>query len=482
MSRTRTIARNALALAAADIVGKLASLGFYVVMARKLGEHGFGAYTFALSLAQLMTVFAGFGIDEWIARTVARDADSAPRLMTDALLAKAVFGLTGVAAAVAVALAGGYPREVALTVALLAFGALAELFMNVFNATFQGLDDLRVPAAASVLQRLAIAGGGIAALLAGAGIVTIAAIYFAAAMAAAALVAGRLAARGVRPERTPSRARALRLVRGTFALGLTVLLNTMLFRVDAVLVSLIKGTAAVGFYGAAYRLLESPLFIAYGLTAALLPALSRASRSTTPSVGELAEAGLKLIVCALAPVGVAFAVLADPIVRLVFSPDFAPAVPALRLLGGAAALYGVGYFSAFVLLSQGRQGVLPWVTASVLAFNLAANLALIPLLSFRGAALVTSLSEAGLAAGFLFHVVRVTGPLSVRRICAAPLAGCAAIALVTVAIGPGLAALAIAPVAYVAVLVAVDWRLYPADVQRLAAIVRPRVRRAPLND
>jgi O-antigen/teichoic acid export membrane protein len=468
----RTIARNALAVAAAQVLGKVASLGFYVVMARQLGEQGFGAYTFALALTQLTTVFAGFGIDEWMARTIARDATTAPRLITDALVAKAVFGTLGAAAAVVFAAAAGYSGEVTATVALLAAGALVELGMNIFNATFQGLDDLRVPAAATLLQRASIGVIGVVALVAGAGIVVAAAIYLVCTLAAATLVAARLVAQGVRPEPPPSAARALALVGTTFALGLTVLLNTALFRVDAVLLSLIKDNAAVGFYGAAYRLLESPLFIAYGLTAALLPPLSRASRASTPSLGELAEAGLKLIVCALAPIGTAMAVLAEPIVELLYSSDFAPAIPAVRLLGGAAALYGVGYFCAFVLIAQGHQRVLPKVTACVLVFNVAANLALIPSQSFRGAALVTSLSELGLAAAFLTFTVRLTGALSVRRIVSGPLAGCAAIALVALALGPDLPALVVAPLAYLAVLVAVERRLFPADVRRLIAAVR----------
>ncbi|RKQ91782.1 O-antigen/teichoic acid export membrane protein [Solirubrobacter pauli] len=468
----RTIARNALAVSAAQVLGKLASLGFYVVMARVLGEQGFGAYTFALSLAQLTTVFAGFGIDEWMARTIARDPKTAPRLMTDALVAKSAFGVAGCVAAVVFAVVAGYSGEVQLTVAFLALGALVELYMNIFNATFQGLDDLRWPAAATMLERASIGIIGIVALLAGAGIVVVAAIYLACALAATALVMVRLAAIGVRPAPSPSAARALGLVKMTFTIGLTVLLNTALFRVDTVLLSLIKDDAAVGFYGAAYRLLESPLFVAYGMTAALLPALSRASRTSAPPLRDLVETGLKLILCALAPIGTAFAVLAEPIVDVVYGPDYADAVAAVRLLGGAAALYGVGYFGAFVLIAQGRQRILPQITAGVLVLNVVLNLVLIPAWSFRGAALVTSLSELLLAIAFMGYAMRVAGRLSARRVLSGPLAGCVAIALVALALGPTVPALVVAPIAYVVVLLAVERWLYPQDLRTLVAMVR----------
>ena len=478
MTGARTIARNALVVGIAQILGKLVSLGFYVVMARMLGEEGFGAYIFALSLAQLMVVFAGFGIDEWIGRTVARDPTTAPRMMMDALVAKTVFGTLGAVLAVVSAVVAGYSSAVQATVALLAAGALLELGMNTFNAVYQGLDDLRVPAAAALLQRVSIGLIGIVALLAGAGIVVAAAIYFACTLVAAIVVATRLAAHGVKPEMPPSPAGALTLVRTTFALGLTVLLNTALFRIDTVLLSLIKDNAAVGFYGAAYRLLESPLFLAYALTGALLPSLARATRTSTPPIGELAAVGLKLILSALAPIGTVFAVLAEPIVELLFSADYAPAIPAVRILGGAAALYGVGYFCTFVLIGQGKQRVLPKITAVVLVSNVALNLVLIPVWSFRGAALVTSLSELALAVALLTFTVRITGPLPVRRIVSGPLAGCAAIAVVTLAIGPGLLSLTVVPFVYVAVLVGAELRLYPEDFRRVLATVRP----APVSE
>ena len=44
------------------------------------------------------------------------------------------------------------------------------------------------------------------------------------------------------------------------------------------ILSQLKGNDAVGFYGVAYRLLESTLFITYTFVAALLPTLSRLDR------------------------------------------------------------------------------------------------------------------------------------------------------------------------------------------------------------
>lgn len=471
MSAARVIARNTGVQAAADILGKVASLAFYVVMARELGQRGFGDFTFALSLALVLTMFAEFGIDALITRTVAVERGTARQLLTDSLLVKAGFGLIGVIAAVVVAFVGGYTAEVRAAVAILAVAAVVDLLAKSFYAVFQALDDMAPIAASFMLQRYVTAAVGIVALLAGADVVAVAAIYLGGALLALAYSAWRLARR-VRPSRVVSPARGRVLVRASAALGVLVLLQTALFRIDAVILSQLKGNDAVGLYGVAYRLLESTLFLSYTFVASLLPTLSRLTRESTPTVGEAFELGLKLIASALLAVGTCFALFAEPMVHILYSKEFDEAIPAVRLLGGAAAFYGVSYLAAHVLIAQRRQGVLPWITLGVLILNVVLNLLLIPEYSFKGAAAVTSVSEIALATGALWFALRITGPVAVRRIATGPVAGCVAICAVAAVAGTGLLGLVLGALVYLPVLYAVEHRLFPHDVRRLRDVVR----------
>ena len=52
--------------------------------------------------------------------------------------------------------------------------------------------------------------------------------------------------------------------------GLQDLFSVMLFRLDTVILSLMATQAAVGRYGAAYRLFEATLFITYALMGAFV--------------------------------------------------------------------------------------------------------------------------------------------------------------------------------------------------------------------
>ena len=472
MTVLRTVARNTSVQAGADILGKLASLAFFVVMARELGQEGFGAFTFALSLALLTTAFAGFGLDDLIARDVSRDPAVAPRLVTDALLARTTSALAAAAVAVGIAWLGGSSPEVQLAVALLGLAAALDTVGKVFQATFQGLDDLRPVAATMLIQRVFTAVVGVALLLAGAGVVAMAAVYLAGMVLAQSYVALRLVRHGVRPERRLSVARSATLVRASAALGVAVVLDTVLFRVDATMLAFMKTEADVGIYGAAYRLLESTLFLSWAFVAALMPTLSRLSPATSPSVGEVYEVGTKLILAILLPIGAGFVVFAEPVVDLLYGAEYEEAVSAVRLLGGAAGLYGIAYLSASTLIAQRRQAVLPWATGAVLAVNVVLNLLLIPEYSYDGAAFATSASQLLIAVVLLVAAIRATGAVSPVRVLAGPAVGCAALVGVAAVAGVSLVTLVLAGAAYVLVLVSVEHRLYPDDVRLLLSVGR----------
>jgi O-antigen/teichoic acid export membrane protein len=441
------------------------------VLARELGVDGFGLFTFGASLALLVVTPAGFGIDTIVARDIARDRTAMHHLVWNALAMKAVSGTVAVGVAIGVAAIGGYEEPAPLVIALLAVAAFAELMAKTLYSVFLGLEDMRPPSLALLLQRTLTAGFGIAAVLAGAGVVTVAWLYLAGVLLAFAWTARRVAARarprialGLRPARS--------LLAASLPSGVNVLLSTVLFRVDMLILSLLVGTVAVGLYGAAYRLLESTLVLSYAVAVAMLPTLSRASRSSAPTLAEAYESAAKVIAMTLVPVGCVFALFAGVLVDVLYGAEYAGAASALRLLGGAAALYGVSHLGLYVLIAQRRQRAVPWITAAVAVLNVTLNLVLIPRFSIDAAAFVTSLSELTLAALMTWAAIRVSGRISARRILAGPLAGASAMAAVALAAGTGLAGLVLAVAAYPVTLFLVERRLHPGDVRLLLEVLR----------
>lgn len=462
---SRRIARNAGVLVVGDIAAKVASLAFYIAMARALGQSGFGDFNFALSLSVVLITISGFGLDSLLTREIARDSDEIHRMLWNTIGAKLVFGTVAVFAATGIALIGNYSAEVTLTVTILSIATLTELLGKSIGGVFQGVEDMAPVAIASIVQRFSTAIMAITALLAGAGLLAVSVLYLLGAILGLIYSVFALRRRDLNPRVTLSREHMRALVVASVPIGIGGIFNTILYRLDSTLLSFLDSNDAVGLYGAAYRLLDSTLFISFFFVGAMFPVLSRLKRDTDPTSREAFEVGTKVLVATLLPLGACFVLFADPLIVALYGHDFDAAASAVQLLGGAAVLYGVAYLSTSFLIAQDRQRVLPWIVGGVAVQNVVLNFILIPSHSYNGAAVATTVSEVTLAAVATFFAIRETGPLSPRRMLAGPVIACLVMTGVTVAVGATLPALALAVVVYAATLIGAERWLYPGDLR-----------------
>jgi O-antigen/teichoic acid export membrane protein len=474
----RGVARNTTVQFVGQGLSKLASLALYVVVARTLGVRLFGDLVFALSISALMTALAGFGIEGVVVRGVARDRERARRLLSEAIVLKLPLGLVGIGGAVVVSLLGGYRPDVRTAVLVLSVGSVLDLIAANYYAIFQAMGDL-LPASVCVFAQRSISSAlGITLALAGAGVALLSFAFLAASVGALAIVAVWLARRGVVPNRRPTLAGVRSLGVSSFPLGVNNMFSTILFRADATMLSLMKGSYAVGLYGVAYRLLESTLFVTYTFTAALVPALARLRRDTQPSSARVYELGNTVLALALVPIGDFLVAFPHVIVATLYGAHYHAADTVMRLLGGAAVLYGFAYLAAWAVFLADRDRVLPWVHGLAAAQNVGMNLAIIPPLSYDGAAISTTVCEATRTVLLMWYAVRAMGPIRLGRILLAPSVGTLAIAGVALGAGVGLAGCALAALAYAACVAAVELLVFPAD----AGMLRSALGRGRLAD
>lgn len=323
-----------------------------------------------------------------------------------------------------------------------------------------------------MVQRLTAAALGIALLLAGAGIVPIAAAYSAG--AALGLAVGVVALRraiGRHPLlRAPSGWAGV--ARASAGFATQDALNVLRFRADAVLLAVIPSSAAVGQYGAAYRLFEASTFITAAVTGAFNPMFVYLDDATEPTLGAAFERTLKLVVAAL-PCAVALAMLADGLCELMFGPGFDTAARVAEVLAPGVVLLGVVAVStALVVSRRSARAVIP-LAAAATAGNVVLNVILIPGEEAVGAAIAMVVAEAGFAIGAVVMAGRIVGGLRGLRVVSGPALAAAALALTLAllqdSLGPAIAAGA---VVYLGALLAVERLLHPDDLRFAIALVR----------
>ena len=461
--------------AIADIGSKVASIALYVVMARRLGDAAFGVFTFGMAYVTLVTTLANMGQQAILTREVARDRSRLHDYFVNTLSLQLALSVPALLLALGLHVALGFESGARTVVLLLGVAVVAEALMSTCFAVFQAYERLGFIPIVLLAQRWTTAAVGIAALALGGGVVSVSAIYLGGALGALALALYYVVTRIARPRLAVNLRRWLPLMRVAFPIGIAGVFATILFRIDVAMLGWYDSDAAVGQYGAAYRLLESTLFISWSVGTAVYPVLSRLTRTTATPIAAVFQAALKLAAALTLPLAVGAAVLAYPLMELLYGSEFRDGASALILLAPTVALYPPAYLAAYVLMSQDRQSYLAWVYGGAAIVNIALNTVLIPRFSFDGAAFATSFCElltAGLMVGL---ALRAAGGINARAVLAGPvLASLLAAAAMALLYDAVLAAVPAAVLVYVGVLALYERRFHPHDYARVVNFLRRR--------
>lgn len=470
---SRRVARNTLARSAGEIIAKVASVAWYVAIARELGAEDFGSFIFGISLSMVVLIAAGFGTDQLLAREVARDRRLVHGLLSNVIALRGVMlvGLIGVLAAIV--LIGPYDAETRIAVVLIGIGVAIEMMTANLAAVMQAYERMDLGAVGLVVQRGVTALVGIAVLFAGGGLIA-AAVVFAVGSLVGYLVSDLLMRRVVRVRFRPDRSQLWPVLKAGAPIGVATLLFIILLRLDATLISFFTGgdQREVGDYGAAWRLVEATMFIPWAFNAAMLPWLSRqAEREELLATGSVF--GLKVLTAVLMPIGVGYAVFAPSLIDIIYGSEFEGAVLPLRLLGLMTVLYGINVYASTVLVARLRPGAFARGVAFVLAFNVVLNVLLIPSYGADGAALAALLSGVLLAVASVRQVWATVGRFSLARAFGGPLAGAAVMAAIALLTGlPFAVSAVLSTVAYIATLVMFERTFFVNDFDFVRAALR----------
>ena len=253
--------------------------------------------------------------------------------------------------------------------------------------------------------------------------------------------------------------------------------TVVLFKVDAVILSLIATQAAVGVYGAAYRVFETTLFIPYALSGAFSAMYTYLSHDSEPTVGIVFERSIKLAVMVLTPTAILFGVLARPLVEAIYGADFGDAAAPLELLAPTVLLIGVIVLAGTLVVSRSDPKPMIRITAVMALLNIGLNFALIPSHGAVGAAAAMLITEAVFAVVVVRMAMAIGGELApVRTLAGALIAAVPMTAVALLLHHSFLPALAASTAVYVVALIAAERVISPADLRFGVSILRERLR------
>jgi O-antigen/teichoic acid export membrane protein len=474
----RRVARNAAVRSVGEIIGKVATVAIFVAIARKLGPVGFGDITFALALTgQLLPIFT-FGVDTVLAREVARKPGLLGSFMGNVVVLKLAVAGPALLVAGAVVQFGNYSHDARLATYLIGISVTIDTLENTWGAAFQAHERLEFVSAVIVFQRIVTGGLVLAVLANGAGVIQVSGMLVVGSVAAL-LFAMWLLRFVASPAWSFQRSRLAPLLRAGIPIGFVLLLLTVLLRLDTVLISLIAGNHEVGIYGAAFRLLESTMFLSWSFGSAIFPWLSRKHVENQTQLARGYELGLVVMLALLTPISLGFILLAKPIIHLLYGTSYDGAITPLRLLGVVVISYGINSLTNLTLTAHDRPGLMNRIVVVAVIQNVGMNLVLIPPYGATGAALTAAVSGVLLGTLSIWQVARALGHIRLTRIFIGPAVGAGAMSLAVVLVWNSLVwGLLLGGAAYFAGLLLVERMFFPDDLARLLASARIRPKNA----
>lgn len=177
------------------------------------------------------------------------------------------------------------------------------------------------------------------------------------------------------------------------------------YRVDELMVAVMLPPAQLGFYVMAVGLAERMWVLTGAVANALLPHLTNSSKRDPALPAAIAR---HVMVWTGAACMIVF-ILADVIVRVLFSSEFASVAAPLRLILPGIFTLSVGKVLVAELLAREKPGYASWATGIATVVNVAGNFFLIPRLGISGAAITSSISYFLLSLMVTWCYLRETG-------------------------------------------------------------------------
>jgi O-antigen/teichoic acid export membrane protein/peptidoglycan/xylan/chitin deacetylase (PgdA/CDA1 family) len=374
----------------------LAQVLYFVLLARRLGAAGYGAFAGALGAISLMVPFAGMGAGSFLIRGVTRGVHTPDHWWGRAVLT-VVRG--GAALALGVIALGWLLLHDRIPFWLLVGVTVSDVMLlpliEVSGQAFQALDRLdRTALIWVVWSGLKVAAAVTLTIVPG-GNLSLWAVLYPLSTGGAALVEVRAVTRRVGwPPRPTSFGRAE--LREGLMFSLSGSARSVYDDIDKAMLARFGSLGVTGIYGAAYRIIDVAFLPVRSLIFAAYPRFFARGAAGVRAVAALARSLVPVAAAYCLAAGAALFLLA-PLVPVILGRSYSGVADAIRWLAILPSLRAMHYFAADALTGAGHQELRTAAQVGVAVLNVALNLILIPAYSWVGAAWASLASDATLA-------------------------------------------------------------------------------------
>jgi O-antigen/teichoic acid export membrane protein len=393
MSVGRTLSRNFTIQLAGKALSVLLGLAVIAILTRSLGVEGYGEYTTSVTFLQFFGVIVDFGLTLTMLVMISEQGAEEERLVGN------ILGLRLFSSALVYMLAplAVMPFPWSPTVKLaVAVGAAAYFFMSsagMLLGIFQKHAAIWRASLAEIASRVVLVGLTGALALMGYGVVPmLGAQILANALWLFLLI--RFAKPYVSVKPLADLAVWKKTIQRSWPIAVSIFFNLLYLKGDVLILAYFRPESEVGFYGAAYKVLDVLTALPTMFMGLLLPSLTFDwSAQRRPEFGRHLRRTFDLFLTAAIPSVAGGIAVAGPLVRFLAGSGYDTAASVLKILLFAVPGIFLGALYGHAVIAVNRQKRMVYGYAATAVLTIAAYLYLIPRYGLWGAAFATIASE-----------------------------------------------------------------------------------------
>lgn len=393
MQVARKIAYNVLVSSVAKVISTALALVVIGLITRYLGKNGFGDYATVLAFFSFFVALTDLGLYSISTREISRPGADEEKIMSNIFTLRILSSLIILLLSPIIVMFFPYSQEVKYAIIVVAGAYLFSSAYQILNGVFQknlAMDRVAIAELLGRILQVVIVIVAVKLKLSFSWIIASMLFY----MVFSFLLVHIWSRKFIRIRLRFDFPYWKSFLRQSYPIGIAAVITFIYFKIDTIMLSVMKSSADVGIYNAAYKVIENITFFPGMLVGLIFPIMAQTIFHDRQKFEDISNKTFKVFVITVVPMVIGTMFLSNGIIRIIGGAGFNESALVLRILIFALAFIFFGNFFNVILLSGNLQKKLMVILAIAAVFNISANLFLIPRFSYLGAACISVLTEA----------------------------------------------------------------------------------------
>lgn len=386
------ISYNMIFAASSRFITALIGLAVISLLSRHLGQAGYGAYSTVLAYVFIFSVMADFGLHTIHVREISRYPQKEQFISSTIFTLRLILLLLVTIMAITISIFLPYSSDIKLGIFIATLFIIFSSLSQILGGIFQKYNTFYLVSLSDVFSRLIQLGLVFWAVKAGYGFLSfllivsfIAGIHFG--------IIFKLSRRFIKIFLKIDWSFFKKITKLSFPIAVSILFTTIYFRIDTIILSLMKSRADVGIYSLSSKVLESIIFFPALFTELIMPSLSYTAFKLKVDFFSIFKRAFNLLVIFAIPTVILLFILAEKIVIILAGQEFIYSAQPMKILAFAVGLIFLGNLGgrSLIALDLQRQGM--WIYIIGAIFNVLSNIIVIPKYGYIGASFTTLFTE-----------------------------------------------------------------------------------------